>query len=70
MLFLGSNGSVLPLFIKQMETSNSITITDKQTSRYFISKYRACYLILKIATLNNESQTFTFNMGKPVKLLI
>ncbi|NNC50679.1 MAG: polysaccharide biosynthesis protein [Flaviramulus sp.] len=64
---LGSNGSVLPLFIKQLETTNSITLTDDKVSRYFIDKYKACSLILKIATLDHlESNIFTFNMGKPI----
>lgn len=64
---LGSNGSVLPLFIKQLETTNTITITNDRVSRYFIDKYKACSLILKIATLDNlESNIFTFNMGEPI----
>ncbi|MCF7560761.1 polysaccharide biosynthesis protein [Sabulilitoribacter multivorans] len=66
---LGSNGSVLPLLKKQIEIESPITITDKLASRYFISKYKACYLILKIATLNKESSTYAFNMGEPIKIV-
>jgi FlaA1/EpsC-like NDP-sugar epimerase len=47
---IGSNGSVLPLFKKQLETGNAITVTSKTISRYFINKYKACHLILEIAS--------------------
>ena len=67
---LGSNGSVLPLFKKQIESGNSITVTNRTVSRYFISKHKAANLILKIAAFNNvESNTFTFNMGEPIKII-
>ncbi|MDN3667169.1 polysaccharide biosynthesis protein [Algibacter miyuki] len=65
----GSNGSVVPLFKKHIETNRTLTITHKEISRYFINKQKACQLILKIA--NNDSHTsalFTFNMGKPIKI--
>lgn len=66
----GSNGSVAPLFIKQIESGIPITITHKDITRYFICKHKACNLILKIATLNKlDSNLFTFNMGKPIKIL-
>ncbi|OEK08475.1 hypothetical protein A8C32_03220 [Flavivirga aquatica] len=67
---LGSNGSVVPLFKKQIELGKPLTITDKTISRYFISKHKACYLILKIANYNNvESNIFTFNMGNPIRII-
>ncbi|GAA4937439.1 hypothetical protein GCM10023314_07380 [Algibacter agarivorans] len=67
---LGSNGSVVPLFKKQIESGQSITITDKSISRYFICKRKACHLILKIATFSNpKSHVFTFNMGEPIKII-
>ena len=66
---LGSNGSVIPILKKQIETNAPITITDKKTTRFFINKYKACYLILKIAALKTTSNTFTFNMGDPLKII-
>ncbi|KAB1071290.1 NAD-dependent epimerase/dehydratase family protein [Tamlana haliotis] len=66
---IGSNGSVLPLLKKQIESELPITLTSKHISRYFISKHKACELILKIAQIENtENNTFTFNMGKPIKI--
>jgi FlaA1/EpsC-like NDP-sugar epimerase len=67
---LGSNGSVLLLFKKQIKTSNSITVTHRAVSRYFISKQKAGNLILKIASFSNvESSIFTFNMGEPIRII-
>ena len=66
----GSNGSVVPLFKKQIEFGHPLTITNNDISRYFISKYKACNLILKLAsTLDYQSDSFTFNMGEPIKIL-
>ncbi|TGV03966.1 SDR family NAD(P)-dependent oxidoreductase [Flavivirga rizhaonensis] len=66
---LGSNGSVLPLFKKQIKSNTPLTITDKNVSRYFISKSKACSLILQVATFNNEENNiFTFNMGEPIRI--
>lgn len=67
---MGSNGSVLPLFKKQLDSGLPLTLTSETASRYFIDKYKACNLILKIATFNKlEGQIFTFNMGDPIKLM-
>ncbi|CAH8286073.1 polysaccharide biosynthesis protein [Mariniflexile fucanivorans] len=67
---IGSNGSVLLLFKKQMDAGVSLTITSKTVARYFIDNYKACNLILKIATFDElEGSLFTFNMGEPVKLI-
>lgn len=66
----GSNGSVVPLIIKQIKTNSPITITDDSISRYFICKHKACRLIIKIATLKEQdSNLFTFNMGDPIKII-
>ena len=66
---MGSNGSVLPIFIKQIENGLPITITDASITRYFISKTKACRLILEISNLNIlESNIFTFNMGQPIRI--
>ncbi|MDO5980503.1 SDR family NAD(P)-dependent oxidoreductase [Flavivirga spongiicola] len=67
---LGSNGSVLPLFKKQIKSGMPLTVTNSIISRYFISKNKACALILEIATFNNkENNIFTFNMGEPIKII-
>ncbi len=67
---LGSNGSVVPLFIKQIEAGKPLTITDKDISRYFICKHKACDLILKIAAFKDSNcNIYTFNMGKPIKII-
>ncbi|WP_194767554.1 SDR family NAD(P)-dependent oxidoreductase [Tamlana sp. I1] len=66
---MGSNGSVVPLLKKQIESGKALTVTSEDISRYFISKRKACFLILKIAKLEKpEHNTFTFNMGNPIKI--
>lgn len=66
----GSNGSVVPLFISQINSGTPITVTSKDMSRYFICKHKACSLILKIATFNTmDASMLTFNMGNPIKIL-
>ncbi|XCF05088.1 polysaccharide biosynthesis protein [Tamlana crocina] len=67
---LGSNGSVVPLFKRQLKNGSPITLTQKDISRYFICKRKACYLILKMADFDkNTTNTFTFNMGEPIKIV-
>ncbi len=67
---LGSNGSVLPLFKKQIELCIPLTVTNDSISRYFISKSKACALILEITAFNNQTScTYTFNMGEPIKII-
>lgn len=66
---IGSNGSVLPLFINQIENGVPLTLTSTTITRYFIGKHKACSLILQLATFNKmDSHIFTFNMGNPIKL--
>lgn len=66
----GSSGSVIPLFIKQIEAGTPITITSEKISRYFICKHKACNLILKISRLKkSDNNLFTFNMGEPIKVI-
>ncbi|WP_338358949.1 polysaccharide biosynthesis protein [Yeosuana marina] len=67
---LGSNGSLIPLFKKQIERDHAITVTDSDVSRYFINKDKACQLILKIAHNDDwEYPILTFDMGEPIKIL-
>ncbi|WP_341214657.1 SDR family NAD(P)-dependent oxidoreductase [uncultured Wocania sp.] len=66
----GSNGSVVPLFINQINAGKPLTVTNKNISRYFICKHKACNLILEITSFENfENSIFTFNMGKPIKII-
>jgi FlaA1/EpsC-like NDP-sugar epimerase len=66
----GSNGSVIPLIKKQIEFGYPITITHNKITRYFISKHKACKLILKLASFKVYNATvFTFKMGEPIKIM-
>ena len=66
---LGSNGSVVPLFKKRIETGKPVIITDKAISRYFINTQKACHLILKLTHDEHEKcNLFTFDMGNPIKI--
>ena len=66
---LGSNGSIVPLFLKQIASGQPLTITHKEMTRYFISNHKACLLILELASYTKlEGNLFTFNMGKPIKI--
>lgn len=66
---MGSSGSVLPIFIKQIESGLPLTVTSNAMTRYFIGKHKACYLILKLATLHKmDSNVFTFSMGNAIKI--
>ncbi len=67
---LGSNGSLIPLLKNQLKNDSDITITSKEVTRYFINKDKACYLILKIVSVDNwDAHVFTFNMGEPIKII-
>ena len=65
---LGSNGSVVPLFISQIENGGPITVTHKNISRYFISVSEAVSLILKAGLLCNGSEVFELDMGEPLNI--
>ncbi|TBN06545.1 SDR family NAD(P)-dependent oxidoreductase [Hyunsoonleella flava] len=66
----GSNGSVVPLFIKQIKKREAITITNKEATRLFIDMDEACTLILELAKLDvNGYNKVSFDMGKPIKIM-
>lgn len=66
---LGSNGSVVPLFTKQIADGGPVTITHKDIIRYFMTIPEACQLVLEAGAMGNGGEIYIFDMGKPVKII-
>jgi FlaA1/EpsC-like NDP-sugar epimerase len=66
---LGSNGSVIPMFKKQIDAGGPLTVTHQDITRYFMTIPEACQLVLEAGAMGNGGEIFIFDMGKSVKIV-
>lgn len=65
---LGSNGSVIPLFKRQIEEGGPLTVTHPEITRYFMTIPEACQLVIEAGIMGNGGEIFIFDMGKPIRI--
>jgi len=65
---LGSNGSVIPIFKKQIDDGGPLTVTHPEITRYFMTIPEACQLVIEAGIMGNGGEIFIFDMGKPVRI--
>lgn len=66
---LGSNGLIVPLFIKQIEAGVPLTVTHEDITRFFMTIPEACHLVLEAGAMGQGGEVFAFDMGEPVRIL-
>ncbi|MBM3185942.1 MAG: polysaccharide biosynthesis protein, partial [Bacteroidetes bacterium] len=66
---LGSNGSVIPLFQKQIDNGGPVTVTDERITRFFMTIPEACQLVLEAGSMGKGGEIFVFDMGESVRII-